>query len=52
MSEERESREVKRGEGWVEFGFIIFGLNGSKWVYNKTQLLLGLIGLMPIQPKQ
>ena len=45
MSEEREGQEAKRGEGWVEFGFFIFGLNGF---LVKTQLLLGLIGLMPI----
>ena len=22
------------GKGWVEFGYIVFGLNGSQWVFN------------------
>ena len=22
------------GKGWVEFGYIVFGLKGSQWVFN------------------
>ena len=22
------------GKGWVEFGYIVFGLNGSQWVFS------------------
>ena len=22
------------GNGWVEFGYIVFGLNGSQWIFS------------------
>ena len=29
------------GKGWVEFEYIVFGLNGSQWVFSQNPIITG-----------